>query len=273
MPRRHEASLLSRIGSFALRYGFALLGSGYLFTVGFLTRRGRALIVVICRHFGLKERREPTRLPPINAGDLVTDPPPVRLLEVEVRDGQVSLFELLILCQTVVTRKPLLLFEFGTFDGRTTLNLAANSPESARVVTIDLPAADEESTRLALGDGDRRYVQKPQIGDRFKDSPLKQKIEQVLGDTAAFEYGPYIGKVSWVFVDASHTCEYVLNDSRAAQRLLGKDGGLVFWHDYGVWDGVTRALNELKDSDPYFAGLAWITGTSLAVLVVPGSPS
>jgi hypothetical protein len=44
--------------------------------------------------------------------------------------------------------------------------------------------------------------------------------------------------------------------------------GIIFWHDYSLWDGVTRALNELYQSDDRFRGLKWIEGTTLAMLEV-----
>ena len=42
---------------------------------------------------------------------------------------------------------------------------------------------------------------------------------------------------------------------------------MIVWHDYGVWDGATRALEELAASDPRFQNLQWIRGTSLLVMV------
>jgi len=43
-------------------------------------------------------------------------------------------------------------------------------------------------------------------------------------------------------------------------NLLRK-GGVIIWHDYGIWEGVTRALEELWKSDHY--DLRNIRGTSL----------
>ena len=70
--------------------------------------------------------------------------------------------------------------------------------------------------------------------------------------------------MDFVFVDGSHSYEYVLNDSRLARRLLRKDGdGIIVWHDYGAWRGVTRALNALYRRDSVFQGLKHIEGTTL----------
>jgi hypothetical protein len=39
--------------------------------------------------------------------------------------------------------------------------------------------------------------------------------------------------------------------------------GLVLWHDYGVWDGVTRALEDLERAENL--GFRHIRGTSIVV--------
>jgi hypothetical protein len=38
-------------------------------------------------------------------------------------------------------------------------------------------------------------------------------------------------------------------------------GGIVLWHDYGRWEGVSRALDELETERGL--GLRHIAGTSL----------
>jgi hypothetical protein len=44
---------------------------------------------------------------------------------------------------------------------------------------------------------------------------------------------------------------------------LAVSNGVVLWHDYGVWDGVTRALEELERTNNL--GLRHIRGTSLVI--------
>ena len=38
-------------------------------------------------------------------------------------------------------------------------------------------------------------------------------------------------------------------------------GGVVVWHDYGIWEGVTKALEEMEQRERL--GLTHIRGTSL----------
>lgn len=247
--------------AFLRRYLFALGASGYVFGGGFLRARHRGLIKQVCDHFGLQEGPVP-RLPALAPEALDPQDLPVRLLETRPGDGNVSLQELLVLARSVAARRPRLLLELGTFDGRTTLNLAANATPEARVLTLDLPR--QASAALALDARDAKYIDKPAPGARFAGRPEAAKIEQLLGDSARFDFSPWAGRVEWAFVDASHSYEYVRHDSRAVRGLLAP-GGVVFWHDYGVWEGVTRALDELQ-ADPAFRGLSRVEGTSLVVL-------
>jgi predicted O-methyltransferase YrrM len=190
---------------------------------------------------------------------------PIRLVETDKADGNVNLAELAILAQAAAAIPPgSIVVEIGTFDGRTTLNLAVNAAD-ARVFTLDLPP--DEHAAFALAPGERQYVDKPQPGARFRAcDPAWQgaarRITQLLGDSATFDWTPYAGRAGLVFVDGSHAYDYVRKDSETAMRLVAP-GGIVLWHDYGRWEGVSRALDELEAQRRL--GLRWIAGTSLVV--------
>jgi predicted O-methyltransferase YrrM len=189
---------------------------------------------------------------------------PIRLVETSKADGNVNLAELAVLAQAAAAIPAgTIVVEIGTFDGRTTLNLAVNATAQAKVLTLDLPPA--ERAAFALAPGERQYVDKPQPGARFRDagSPWREaagRITQLLGDSATFDWAPYAGRAGLVFVDGSHAYEYVRKDSETAMRLVAK-GGVVLWHDYGRWEGVTRALEEFEAQRRL--GLRHIAGTSL----------
>lgn len=186
-------------------------------------------------------------------------------------DGNVSEQELLILCQLVAHFKPTSIFEFGTFDGRTTINLANNAAEDARVYTLDLPADLATSTKYPLTSigehSDMAYIQKPEIGSRYKNKPGAEKIMQLLGDSATFDYAPYEKHMDLVFVDGSHAFDYVVNDTEAA-LLIARPGGTILWHDYGIWPAVTKVLENYYEQDKRFANLKQIAGTTLAFLTM-----
>src|SRR5579863_9635217 len=62
----------------------------------------------------------------------------LRLFEPPV-EGNASGFEIACLCALVRHLRPSVILEIGTFNGNTTLQLAANAPETTRIYTLDLP--------------------------------------------------------------------------------------------------------------------------------------
>src|SRR3954452_24030594 len=63
--------------------------------------------------------------------------------------GSVSVLETSLLLATLRVLNPKRIFEFGTFLGNTTLNLALNSSEDAKILTLDF---DEQSAAGARQD-------------------------------------------------------------------------------------------------------------------------
>lgn len=225
-------------------------------------------MIRLAREFGYDHRVGPLpTLPQADVTDVVHDVP-IRVREPLAADGNVTLLELTVLDSLVAARGPKRVFEIGTFDGRTTLNLAANAPPGAVVHTLDLPPAMEPA--LPVHSDDKAFMQRSQDGARgrrFQGVPEQAKIVQLEGDSASFDFSPYARMMDFVFVDGSHSYDYVRSDSLTALDL-GAHGAMIVWHDYGEWEGVTRALNELHVSDPRFAGLRHVRATTLALLEV-----
>lgn len=163
------------------------------------------------------------------------------------------------------------IFEIGTFDGRTTLNLALASPPQCIVHTLDLPQGVQAA--MELEGRELHMVDKSGSGariDAWRDAGITDvsKIRQWLGDSARFDFSAFDGSCGLVFVDGSHAYEYVHSDVRAAARML-EPGGVLLCHDYGIWPGVTTALEEL--SGGALAGIRCIDATSLAYWRKPGA--
>jgi predicted O-methyltransferase YrrM len=74
------------------------------------------------------------------------------------------------------------------------------------------------------------------------------------------DWSAHRGTADLVFVDADHSREAVLRDSRAALLML-RHGGMIVWHDFLYLDGVTTALAELAREMP----IRHLAGTTLAV--------
>lgn len=263
----------------AFRYATSVLACLYLHTVGWLWGRNRELMITICRHFGLpawkvetSEVRVKPLIPVVSRESLVPWDPPVQILEPIETGGNVSLYELFCINQLAVKHCPRAIWEIGTFDGRTTLNLAANSPENALVYTLDLPREMINDTALSILSGERHYVEKESSGKRFKNHPSSEKIVQKYGDSATFDFSSFAGAMDMVFIDGSHAYDYVRNDTDIAIKLIKSSGGIILWHDYGKnygqYQSVTLALNEMYRGGGKFTEMKWIEHTSLVVLNV-----
>lgn len=247
------------------KYFYALLGSAYLFTIGWIVSgRARGLVSTIAQHFGFPSSIY--HLPSVETADIFTSACQVQLVELAALNGNIKLEELSTIAAIVSQNQPKAIFEIGTFDGRTTLNMALNSPSETRIFTLDLPRAQIDTTKLHITTGDRVFVDKPQSGARFANTGMENRIAQLHGDSADFDFSPYFGKIDLVFVDGSHAYEYVYNDTKVALQLLRNGHGVILWHDYTAWVGVTKALNELQRQNPQLREMKHITGTTLVYL-------
>lgn len=263
-PRRRG---VSRAVGFLRPYLFGAASAAYLFALGWIRSRNRGLIVELCRHFGYRYNvREQPAVPLVALDELTDETVPIDVRALDSVDGNVSDRELIAICRLVRQSHPSAVFEFGTFDGRTTLNLAANSPANATVYTLDLPASESDRSAVPLHAHELRYAAKSESGSRFKGTEMDSKIAQLYGDSGKFDFSPHEGGIDFVFVDGSHVYEYVINDSLQALRMLREGHGTIVWHDYSRWDGVTLALNNLRLRHMAFGSLRWLEGTTLALL-------
>jgi len=251
----------------------------YLLTVGMCKRNCRALLdEVSCRIRALQTSSVSAsassipqavcrQIPEVSAKEVVGDATHIHLMEPDCVDGNVTGYELAIFNLLIARRQPETCFEIGTFDGRTTLNMAANASEKAIIFTLDLPRAHIQSAQLKLEKYDVQYIQKQSSGTRYHGTKWESQIHQLYGDSASFDYTPYLGKCDVVFVDGSHSYDYLKNDTQIALKLIVPHYGMIIWHDYGspCWEGVTRALNELHDHIPELKSMVCIKGTTLAV--------
>jgi hypothetical protein len=178
------------------------------------------------------------------------------------RQGNMSLYELYAVSSIAQNLNPSVIFEIGTFDGRTTLHMALNTGETTRINTLDIPPEDLHSAKLKLDSGDPQLMDKRQfrIGECFINRAESRKITQHLEDSAAFDFADFTGKVGLFFVDGAHSYEYIKSDTENALKSL-KEDGIILWHDYGNVIDVVNYLNELSNSLP----ICRINQTSIAI--------
>ncbi len=157
--------------------------------------------------------------------------------------GNVWVNELVILSGLCHLLKPKQIFEIGTFNGRTTVNLAANSPDDAIVHTLDIP---HDHPAFALVSGEERFQLKANAGALYRNSPYASKVRQLWSDSAEFDPTPLAGQIDLAFIDGSHSYAYVENDTRKTMQMMAP-GSVVLWHDYyPQYPEVARYLETLN---------------------------
>lgn len=144
------------------------------------------------------------------------------------------------------------ILEIGTFDGFTALNLAANVGPQGKVHTVDLPKEEHGN------DAGNPYAPY-RVGSQFEGAPEAAKIEQLWADSTSADWQLFGGPFDMILIDGSHEYVDVKADSQHAFKYV-RPGGTIFWHDYGHFGGVSKAVDELARDHP----IAVIRGTRLA---------
>jgi predicted O-methyltransferase YrrM len=181
--------------------------------------------------------------------------------------GDMTWQENLVVSLLVNHFKPRRVFEIGTFMGRTTYHLAANTPADARIFTLDLPETDFQSA-IEANPYDRELLRegkRQEVGYHYKRSPFRDKVEQLFGDSTKFDTTPLENSMDFVLIDADHSYPSVVADTKVALRLLRKNepGKVLLWHDLRRSTEVERAMRELVDPKK----LAHIQETALGIYV------
>ena len=152
---------------------------------------------------------------------------------------------------------PEAIFEIGTYNGFTTLHLALNSSQSCRIFTLDLPPDYDAHKVQGSSYDDLLVIELSQktINQRFyKKHPLEDKITELYGDSAVFDFTNYYGKIDIVFIDGNHSLQYVKSDTENAFKLL-TEHGVIVWHDfdYIIHKDVFCYLNDLSKKHPIYS--------------------
>lgn len=156
------------------------------------------------------------------------------------------------------------LLEIGTCDGGTALNLAANTPPEARVLTLDLGPEWNGEFAIKTAAGYQYPTDANLVGERFRGTPYEPKITQVFGDSAKLDWSTLPVPFDMVFIDGCHSYEYVVHDTQNALKYV-RPGGLIAWHDYGYVKGVSDVVDDASSRMKVCA----IAGTRLAIGFVP----
>lgn len=246
-------SLINRLFEFILRYLFSLAIIFYSITFGTFTRKGRSFLINLLNFYNVSFMQVSivTKLPLISQ-DSVIGKEKVEIIEPVAKDGNVTLEELAIINGIVKRENPNKIFEIGTFDGRTTINMAYNSNDNCKIYTLDLAKEQLGKTKYEINDYDRTLIDKDISGERIRKTNLKckNKITQLYGDSATFDFRPFYNSIDLIFIDGGHDFQNAFNDSKTALELVRKAKGIMLWHDYKNNMPVVNAIESLKKINP-----------------------
>lgn len=178
------------------------------------------------------------------------------------RDLSLDAQEVLAICAITAHAKPKSIIEVGTSDGNTTLNLVANGAPDATITTIDLPEDWTSGFEIHVPEMMKNVTDRARVGIQYRESPYQPRVTQVFGDSAVIDYTKLPGPFDLAFIDGCHFYDYVKKDTENCVRQM-KAGGVLIWHDYGMIEDVSRAVDEWSKTTG--RGVKIVAGTRLAV--------
>jgi predicted O-methyltransferase YrrM len=132
-------------------------------------------------------------------------------------------------------KKPKTFLEVGVCAGHTTRILAQKFPD---MVITGIDPGDQ------VAPGDRpsiqinEYLQQDKIGELVNGYPNVTIIKEKFRDVN------WTQKFDFIFIDANHSYNEVIQDSNLAFKLVNNNG-IIIWHDYGNIPDVKKALEQL----------------------------
>jgi Methyltransferase domain len=191
---------------------------------------------------------------PYKIFSLIEAPPWERTVRVPIPTrravGGMTLLEtfLVIAASRIVSAKRI--FEFGTFLGKTTLNLALNVPDDAEIFTLDLGPEDAETAEQHPKDVELTRIRLASRNELdFNGTPVSSKITTLFGDSNKFDYSTWKDSIDMAFIDGGHDPATVTSDTNGALLMARKDRpSCILWHDYGnsEYGDLTGYLDELS---------------------------
>jgi predicted O-methyltransferase YrrM len=172
-------------------------------------------------------------------------------------DWSLGAAEQLVLQAVILSRRVVDVFEIGTFNGGTTRLLAETVPSNGRVVTMDLPPEEFDSTQKPAA------FAGSEVGWVYRNSPAANKIEQLLENSLQFVSTRFVSAFDLVLVDGGHERPNGMADTRIALELV-RPGGIILWDDFEpYWHGLVGGIiDEMRGRK-----IQKLAGTSFAVFV------
>lgn len=138
-------------------------------------------------------------------------------------DGSLGVHDQVALISLLRDREPGVVLEIGTYNGATTRLIALNLPR-AQIHTLDLPQdiSSEQLNQSKLPKDDFHLIGNRRVGEAIVSDPAITNVTQHYGDSATWDFSPVQG-LDFVFIDGSHTYQYVRSDTiRCAEAAAGR---------------------------------------------------
>jgi hypothetical protein len=159
--------------------------------------------------------------------------------------GGLTLLETFVLLAAAKIVKAERVFEFGTFLGATTTNLALNV--AGEVFTIDLGQElhrdDDEGAR-----NDSELVKIALAAEKRDFEGVVSNVQALTGDSAIYDFSRHKASFDLVFIDGGHDLTTVSADTKNAFDLVARDKSVcILWHDYSspLYPALTTFLEGL----------------------------
>ena len=168
----------------------------------------------------------------------------IKIRQCPIGTWSTPLVDVFILLKAAIGFRSSRILELGSYRGDTAKLLAENTGPDTSICAVDV---DE------------------QHGASYRDSEIAKRIQRKTGRICAKLFETH-EKFDFIFVDADHDFNSVMEHSQLAFKLLDSQG-IILWHDYALETyfhglcGVPEALNQLAKYRPIRA----IRGTWLAL--------
>ena len=165
----------------------------------------------------------------------------------EGKRGSLFPYEIKVIATITKALNPRNVLEIGTFEGRTSLNIALNMDKNSKLYTMNLPQDKCPDFK---------------IGKFFRNSKVSNMIQQIEADSLKFDFSK-LTKMDMIFIDGAHGHDAVLSDTKNAMKLLNKNG-IILWDDVDNCHlGSTEAVySQCEKNNFYFY---FISETKIAV--------
>lgn len=135
-------------------------------------------------------------------------------------------------------------FEIGTWRGESAANVAKHVQE---VYTLNLP----DETLRQMGQS-AAYI----ASHRHYSKDISN-IKHLFGDSATFDFQPFLSQFDLIFIDGDHSTKAVERDTKTALSLRRSEASIMVWHDaksdaeypryevlQGIMDGLPKHMHQ-----------------------------